>query len=147
MKVERTMDFWKRVLAVNPNVIARRIVGEDVLIPVQGRLADMQRIFALDPVAARIWKRLDGSADLETVVQSVLAAFDVPEERARRDLRTFVGRLEAAEIVPGGPHTTQSVTRARGRSGAPHPAANGDRAGEPRSRGRAGSTPRSRRAS
>jgi len=93
------MDFWKRVLTIHDEVVARHIAGEELLIPIRGRLADMQRIFALDPVAAHVWKKMDGSADLESILQSVLVAFDVSEERARKDVKAFVGQLEAEGLV------------------------------------------------
>jgi len=93
------MDYWKRVLTIRSDVVARHIAGEELLIPIRGRLADMQRIFALDPVAAHVWKKLDGSVDLDVVLQSVLATFDVPEERARKDVKAFVGQLEAEGLV------------------------------------------------
>lgn len=93
------MDFWKRVLKIHSDIVGRHIAGEDLLIPIRGKLADMQRIFALDPVAAHIWKKLDGSSDLEAILQSVLSVFDVTEERARTDMQSFVGQLEAAGLV------------------------------------------------
>ena len=93
------MEYWNRILVVDQHVVPRHIAGEDLLIPIQGRLADMQRIFALDPVAAHVWKRLDGILDLESVLQSVLAVFDVNEEQARADVKKFVGQLEAEGLV------------------------------------------------
>lgn len=93
------MDYWKRVLTIHSEVVARHIAGEELLIPIRGRLADMQRIFALDPVAAHVWKKMDGTADLESILQSVLAAFDVSEERARVDVKAFVGQLVAEGLV------------------------------------------------
>lgn len=93
------MDYWKRVLVNRENVVARHIAGEELLIPIRGRLADMQRIFALDPVAAHIWKALDGSSDLETVLKSVVACFEVSEECARKDVQSFVDQLEAEGLI------------------------------------------------
>lgn len=93
------MDFWKRVLTIHSDVVGRHIAGEELLIPIRGKLADMQRIFALDPVAAHIWKKLDGSSDLEAILQSVLATFDVSEEQARKDVQSFVRQLEAEGLV------------------------------------------------
>jgi len=93
------MDFWARIVTIKENVVARRIAGEELLIPIQGRLADMQRIFALDPVAAHIWKKLDGVADLETILKSVTVTFEVSEDRARSDVRAFILQLEAAGLV------------------------------------------------
>lgn len=95
------MDYWKRVLINKENVVSRHIAGEELLIPIKGRLADMQRIFALDPVAAHIWKKLDGSADLESVLQSVLGEFAVGEDLARRDFQSFIRQLEDEGLVCG----------------------------------------------
>lgn len=93
------MDFLKRVLAIREHVVARRIAGEELLIPVQGKLADLQRIFALDPVAAHIWGKLDGRTDMAAILESVVEAFDVTEDRARQDVERFIGQLEAAGLV------------------------------------------------
>jgi hypothetical protein len=75
------------------------VAGESLLIPIRGRLADLQRIFALDPVAEHVWSRLDGVADLDAILRSVLDNFDVGEEQARRDIGEFVAALEAGGLV------------------------------------------------
>lgn len=97
------MDFWTRIVVKKENVVARHVAGEDLLIPISGRLADMQRIFAVDPVAAHIWKMLDGSVTLESVLKSVVEAFDVAEEKARVDIMAFVGQLDAAGLILDAP--------------------------------------------
>lgn len=93
------MNEGTRVLRKRQEIVTRRVAGETLLIPIRGRLADLQRIFALDPVAEHVWERLDGSADLDAIRGSVLAAFDVGEEQAGRDIAEFVAALESAGLV------------------------------------------------
>lgn len=93
------MDPWKRVLKRRADVVARRVAGESLLIPIKGQLADMQRIFALDGVAEHIWERLDGVSSLDDILRSVLSAFAVEEPTAKRDLLALVAGLESAGLV------------------------------------------------
>jgi hypothetical protein len=93
------MNEWQRVFKTRPDVVARRIAGETILVPIRGELADMQKIYALDAVAEAVWNGLDGVADLETVLARVVATFDVPEDVARRDVASFVAKLVEAGLV------------------------------------------------
>lgn len=92
-------EMLTRVYRVKGEVVARRLGGEELLVPIRGRLADLQRIFALDPVAAHIWKQVDGRRDGASILKRVLAVFDVTEEKARADLERFMGQLEEAGLV------------------------------------------------
>lgn len=94
-----TMKALERVLKQDENVVARRVADEDLLVPIRGRLADMQRIFALDPVASHIWSRLDGRTPLRAITASVVAEFEVDTEQAGHDVMAFVAALEAAGLV------------------------------------------------
>ena len=49
------------------NFVTREVAGETLIVPLRGKLADMQRIFALDAVAAFIWQNLDGQQDLDRI--------------------------------------------------------------------------------
>jgi hypothetical protein len=93
------MSEWNQTLRVRPDIVTRRIAGEALLIPIRGRLADMQRVFALDPVAEHIWNHLDGHTSLEGVLQSLVRTFAVAEDQARADLLEFVSELQAAGLV------------------------------------------------
>ncbi len=86
----RTED---RVSRLDEQVVSRTIVGETILVPIRGKLADLQRIFALDPVAEFIWKRLDGTSTLGGIRAEMVAVFEVDDERAAEDLMEFVDSL------------------------------------------------------
>jgi len=82
-----------------PDVVGRQILGETLLVPIRGELADLQRIFALNPVAQHIWTQLDGEHDLAALRDGLVAAFEVEPAQADADLAEFVAQLRAAGLI------------------------------------------------
>ncbi len=81
------------------NVVCRDIADEIILVPIRGNLADMQRIFALDPVADFIWEQLDGAQSLGNIHASVVKNYDVDADQAAQDLNTFIADLSKANLI------------------------------------------------
>lgn len=93
---------WETAYRKRDDVVTREIAGETMLIPIRGKLVDMQRIFSLNPVAAHIWQQLDGTKNVAEALGDVLEAFSVDEAQAKSDIEEFVGDLlEAGLIVEG----------------------------------------------
>jgi hypothetical protein len=84
-------------------VVARRIAGEVFLVPIRGRLADLKGIYALNPVAAFIWERLDGKADVVEIATAMAGTFEVQFETALADARELVGKLRDQGFLEGSP--------------------------------------------
>lgn len=91
----------EKVFARNGNIVSRRVAGETILVPVTGRLADMQRIFALNALGEFIWELLDGKTALPEIRDKVVDAFDVDAARAESDIRDFLAELLDADVVMG----------------------------------------------
>ena len=68
----------------NSNVISRKIAGELFLVPVKGKVADMENIFALTAVAEYIWDRLDGRKSLNEIMNNVVDLSPVARPRRGR---------------------------------------------------------------
>ena len=80
--------------------VARRIADEFLLVPLRGGCADLQRVYALSPVAEHVWETLgDGERTLEELCSAVLDAFEVDRPTAERDLRAFLAELEREGLV------------------------------------------------
>lgn len=92
-------DWRNNVFRKRGEIVSRAIAGETILVPIKGKLADMQRIFSLSPVASYIWDRIDGEKSLAMVLDEVNAGFDVAETEAERDLREFVDELLEAGLI------------------------------------------------
>lgn len=85
------------------HVLSRHVVGETLLVPVRGKLADLQRLFTLNPVAEFVWERLDGARSVAQIAGEVSDAFDVTREQAEKDIGDFVQRLaEDGLALPAG---------------------------------------------
>jgi hypothetical protein len=80
-------------------VVARRIGGETVLVPISSGVADMEAIYTLDEVGSCIWEAIGVGADEEAIVGGLTREYDVNAEEARRDVREFIAELEAARLV------------------------------------------------
>lgn len=92
-------ETCQKVYVRNDAVISRKIAGETILVPVRDRLADMRRIFTLNPVAEYIWDRIDGKNSIQGIEESIVSSFNVHHESAARDLEEFVTALLKEHLI------------------------------------------------
>ncbi len=81
------------------DIVSRNIAGETIIVPIRGKLADMQRIFVVSSVAEYIWQNLDGKKSLDEICDTIVVDFDVNKDQANADLQEFVGQLLEAGLV------------------------------------------------
>jgi len=55
--------------------------------------------FGLDPVGSRIWCLMADGAPIDEVVSTLLAEYQVDEQRARDDLRELINQLVTRSLV------------------------------------------------
>lgn len=79
--------------------VTRQIAEETLIVPVAGGVGDLDAIYTLNEVAARIWKSVDRPTSVERIVDEISREFDVTHEEATRDVVQFLGALEAAGLV------------------------------------------------
>lgn len=94
-----TQNFYSVLYRRNPEVVTRKIAGELFIVPVKGKIADMQRIFSLNPVAEVVWDLLDGRHDLESILMKVLEKYDVEKDIADADIRGLIEELLQADLI------------------------------------------------
>lgn len=80
-------------------IVGRRIAEEYILVPIVGRGAEVDSIFNLNRLGAFIWERLDGRATGRTIVQAIVDGFEVGPERAEKDYREFMAKLQSIQAV------------------------------------------------
>ena len=88
-----------KVFKKREQVIDRKIADEMLLVPIRGKLADMERIFSLNPVAEFIWGQLDGKRSLKEIRAGILTNFEVTHEEAGSDLLEFINELQEADLI------------------------------------------------
>ena len=81
------------------DLLTRQIAGEAIVVPIRGKLADMQNIFAINIVAEFIWERMDGQRTLDQIAHEVSEHFEVGADQARSDVVEFVDELSQAGLI------------------------------------------------
>jgi hypothetical protein len=81
------------------DVVQRQVAGEVFLVPIRGRLADLQELFVLSETGRSIWEHLDGRHSLDDLVAGLVSEFEVEEVQARSDALAFIGQLEEAGLI------------------------------------------------
>ncbi len=87
------------VLRPKGESVRRVIAGETILVPIRGRTADLQSIFALNPTAAFIWEHIDGQRTVGQILEETLSAFDVGRDLALEHLESFLAQAHANGLV------------------------------------------------
>jgi hypothetical protein len=91
-------NIGEKIYRRNEDIVTRKIAGELFLVPIRGKVADMQRIFTLNPVAEYVWQEIDKQS-LNEIRKGILAQFDVEKERADADISEFIAELLEAELI------------------------------------------------
>jgi hypothetical protein len=81
------------------NLVTREIVGETIIVPITGELADLQQVYSLNATGAFVWQRLDGSASLKSIHQALTRHFEVRKKDAWEDLAELVTDLARASLI------------------------------------------------
>ena len=89
-----------RVFGKRSDVVFREVAGENLLVPIRGELADLERIFSVNAVGGCIWALLDGRRSLDDITKTVCQRFDGSEPgRVESDVAAFVDDLVAAKLA------------------------------------------------
>ena len=91
------MNAPATTIRAHPDVVAQRLEDEVVLVNLQ-----TNRIFALNPTAARYWELLVGGNDQEQIVRIMCDEFDVGEDHLRAEIHSLVSSLASEQLVAAG---------------------------------------------
>lgn len=79
----------------DPDFVFRRIGTEALLLPVHEKTGDLESIYSLNEVAARLWDLLATPRSLLELSDEVVREFAVDPGSAERDVAEFLTALEA----------------------------------------------------
>lgn len=88
------MGDLDRSFAKDPRIVSRQIDTETILVPIRNDVGDLESIYTLNEVGARIWDLLDGTRTLGDIVDLITAEFEVNRQEATVDLIEFVEKLK-----------------------------------------------------
>lgn len=79
---------------VNDDVLFQELKGEAVLLNLKSGI-----YFGLDPVGTRIWQLLADQDQLSDIARTIVAEYEVTEDRCAADLMALVAELERHGLV------------------------------------------------
>ncbi len=83
-----------QTITLSPDVISQEVSGETVLLDLES-----ENYFGLDEVGTRIWQLIKETNDLEAIFNTLLAEYDVSEERLQGDLDALLGEIAGLGLV------------------------------------------------
>lgn len=88
------MSYLQRRYQKSPDIVFRKIADEYILVPIRQNVGDLESIYTLNAVAARIWELIDGERKVSDVRDKIIEEFEVTGEEAEGDILQFIGQLE-----------------------------------------------------
>jgi hypothetical protein len=88
-----------RVYRQSPDVVCRQVGLESILVPIRQNVGNLDYVYTLSPVAARIWALLDGAHSVDAVADQLCSEFDVERETALADVAELVTDLAGASLL------------------------------------------------
>jgi len=82
-----------RIYHKSPDIVSRKIVDEVILVPIRRRGEDVESLYTLNEVGARIWESIDGTRQVREIRDLIVAEFDVTGAQAEVDLLTLLDQL------------------------------------------------------
>ncbi len=80
-------------MKLNPDLIHRRIIDEDIFIPVGQTALEKNGVFVMSPVGARIWELLEEGKDTAELVPLLLEEYEVEEPVLKADVEAFLAEM------------------------------------------------------
>ena len=87
------MHTLERLFQRDSSIVSRKIVDEIILVPTRRDLGEVEAIYALNEVAARIWELLDGRNSLNALRDAIVKEFEVSQTEAQEDLLILIDQF------------------------------------------------------
>lgn len=81
------------IYSQDPQIVARKIAGEVILVPVRKNVDEYENIYTLNETAARAWELLDGQRSVGEVIEVILDEFEIGRAQAEADLGELILNL------------------------------------------------------
>ena len=86
-------------MRIKKKFVLREIAGEFVLVPVGEAARELNGIVTVNELGAFLWNLLQEEQTEQTLLNAVLDAYAVEEERARQDIRGFLQLLRDNHLM------------------------------------------------
>lgn len=99
LQKNQRMIIKEKCYQKSPDIVFRKIADEVILVPIRNNIGDLESIYTLNEVAARIWELIDGKRQVSQMRDIILDEFDINHQDADNDLREILQNLEKAKAI------------------------------------------------
>lgn len=86
-------------MKIKGEYVLREIAGDHILIPIGETAMEMNGLITVNDVGIFIWQELEKGTDEDQILQDILETYEVKEEEARKDLKSFLNKLEDSGMI------------------------------------------------
>ncbi len=91
---------YLKVYKVSEDVVARKIEGEIVIVPIVSGVGSMDDdLYTLNTIGCEIWDRIDGRRSIVEIAENLGKAYDAPVEEIARDILELFSDLLSKGIL------------------------------------------------
>ena len=88
------MQSLNRIVQKAPSIVSRKIADEVILVPISRKVGEIDCLYALNEVEARVWELIDGDRSLKALRDAIVEEFEVSETEAQEDLTVLIEQLK-----------------------------------------------------
>jgi hypothetical protein len=81
------------------SVVARKVGGEFILVPIRQDAGELSSIYTLNEVAARVWELIDGDRSVEEIREKIVEEYEVASPEAEEDILRCLKQLESRKLI------------------------------------------------
>ena len=78
------MSVLDKAFVKDDNLMARNIAGETLIVPIRNSIGDLNSIYTLNEVGARVWQLIDGQRSVNQIAAAISTEYTVDDSRPRR---------------------------------------------------------------
>ena len=93
------MDISSAVFRHNDSLVARDLAGEKVIIPIRGRVGDLNSIYTLNHVANEVWNLLDGRRAVSEIVSRLQQEYEVDPATLADDVLRVLNEMKEEGLI------------------------------------------------
>ena len=86
-------------MRIKEGYMLREAAGETVVVPFGEEALNFQGIISLNETGAFLWKQLDQSCEVDTLVKALLNEYEIDEDTANNDVNDFVEKVRKAGVL------------------------------------------------
>lgn len=86
-------------MKIKDGFLLREVAGSFIVVPVGSAAVDFGGMMTLNPVGAFVWRAMETQTDENTIVEKILAEYEIDRETAARDVHIYVEKLRGAGLL------------------------------------------------